>query len=260
MTAVAAKPAAATQPLGRPWWMTLILGVAAIIIGGLLLFGSLTTQLRTYEMLIVLIGIWWLVDGIMNIVHIFFDHRQWGWKLFMGIIGILAGGWILIYPVYAGVALPQIFVLVLGHLGLARRHHAAGLGLPGRRLGPWCHGCADADPGHDPDRQLWRTGLGPEHDLGGRGVDVHRRLLHGLPRVPRTQGLTRQDHSQQKAAPGQTWRRFFVELYTTREPHSGVLCGSLHSLLLRLQLDDRHVDGVQPLAGGHGVLRAVAGA
>ncbi len=119
MTAVAAKPAAAAaQPLGRPWWMTLILGVAAIIIGGLLLFGSLTTQLRTYEMLIVLIGIWWLVDGIMNIVHIFFDHRQWGWKLFMGIIGILAGGWILIYPVYAGVALPQIFVLVLGIWGL----------------------------------------------------------------------------------------------------------------------------------------------
>ena len=65
MTAVAAQPAAAaTQPLGRPWWMTLILGIAAIIIGGLLLFGSLTTQLRTYEMLIVLIGIWWLVDGI----------------------------------------------------------------------------------------------------------------------------------------------------------------------------------------------------
>ncbi|MFN8464283.1 MAG: DUF308 domain-containing protein [Caldilineaceae bacterium] len=117
MTAVAAKPAAA-QPLGRPWWMTLILGIAAIIIGGLLLFGSLTTQLRTYEMLIVLIGIWWLVDGIMNIVHIFFDHRQWGWKLFMGIVGIIAGGWILIYPVYAGVALPQIFVLVLGIWGL----------------------------------------------------------------------------------------------------------------------------------------------
>jgi uncharacterized membrane protein HdeD (DUF308 family) len=44
MTAVAAKPAAAAQPLGRPWWMTLILGVAAIIIGGLLLFGSLTTS------------------------------------------------------------------------------------------------------------------------------------------------------------------------------------------------------------------------
>ena len=119
MTAVAAKPAAApAQPLGRPWWMTLILGIAAIIIGGLLLFGSLGTQLRTYQMLIVLIGIWWLVDGIMNIVHIFFDHRQWGWKLFMGIIGILAGGWILIYPVYAGIALPQIFVLVLGIWGL----------------------------------------------------------------------------------------------------------------------------------------------
>ena len=112
MTAVAEKP------IGRPWWMTLILGIGSIIVGGLLLFGSLDTKVDTYMMLVVLIGIWWLVDGIMNIVHMFIDHRQWGWKLFMGIIGIFAGAWILIYPVYAGIALPQIFMLVLGLYGL----------------------------------------------------------------------------------------------------------------------------------------------
>jgi uncharacterized membrane protein HdeD (DUF308 family) len=98
--------------------MTLILGIGSIIVGGLLLFGSLDTKVDTYKMLVVLIGIWWLIDGIMNIVHIFIDHRRWGWKLVMGIIGILAGGWILIYPVYAGIALPQIFMLVLGLYGI----------------------------------------------------------------------------------------------------------------------------------------------
>jgi uncharacterized membrane protein HdeD (DUF308 family) len=112
MTAVAEKP------IGRPWWMTLILGIGSIIVGGLLLFGSLDTKVDTYMLLVVLIGIWWLVDGIMNIVHMFIDHRQWGWKLIMGIIGIVAGAWILIYPVYAGIALPQIFMLVLGLYGL----------------------------------------------------------------------------------------------------------------------------------------------
>lgn len=112
MTAVAAKP------VGRPWWLTLVMGIMSIIVGGLLLFGSTTTQLRTYEMLVALIGIWWLVDGIMNIVHMFIDHSRWVWKLIMGVIGIAAGAWILFYPIYAGIALPQIFMLVLGLYGL----------------------------------------------------------------------------------------------------------------------------------------------
>lgn len=110
--------AVAVKPVRRPWWMTLIMGVFSVIIGGLLLFGSFMTQVRTYEFLVVLIGIWWLVDGIMNIVSIFVDHHAWGWKLIIGIIGILAGGWILVYPIYAGLALPQVFMLVLGLWGL----------------------------------------------------------------------------------------------------------------------------------------------
>ena len=102
----------------RPWWLTLVMGIAAIIVGGILLFGSLTAQARMYLLLIQLVGIWWLVDGIMNFVYMFTDHTGWGWKLVMGIVGILAGGWVLIYPVYAAVALPRIFVLVLGFYGL----------------------------------------------------------------------------------------------------------------------------------------------
>jgi uncharacterized membrane protein HdeD (DUF308 family) len=114
MTAVAQ-----TKPQ-RPWWLTLIVGIAAIIIGGILLFGSLTQQLRTYLLLVQLLGIWWLVDGIFDIVGLFVDRTAWGWKLFMGIVSILAGGWILIYPAYAAVTLPRIFVLILGIWGLMK--------------------------------------------------------------------------------------------------------------------------------------------
>ena len=41
MTATAAQ----TRPQ-RPWWLTLILGIAAIIVGGLLLWGNLVTQVQ----------------------------------------------------------------------------------------------------------------------------------------------------------------------------------------------------------------------
>jgi uncharacterized membrane protein HdeD (DUF308 family) len=112
--------ATAVQTKQRPWWLTLIVGIAAIAVGGILLFGSLTQQLRTYLLLVQLLGIWWLVDGIFDIVGLFVDRTAWGWKLFMGIVSILAGSWILIYPVYAAVALPRIFVLMLGIWGVIK--------------------------------------------------------------------------------------------------------------------------------------------
>jgi len=118
MTKTAVQTQAQPQPAQRPWWLTLVMGIAASVVGGILLFGSLTAQARTYLLLVQLLGIWWLVDGFVNIIHMFTDHRGWGWKLFSGLVGILAGGWILVYPVYAAVALPRIFVLILGIWGL----------------------------------------------------------------------------------------------------------------------------------------------
>ncbi len=102
----------------RPWWMTLIRGILAVIVGGVLLFGSFNTQVQLYLLLVTLLGLYWLIDGILDIVHMFTDHRGWGWKLFMGIISIIAGSLILIYPTAAAVALPSIFVFVLGFWGV----------------------------------------------------------------------------------------------------------------------------------------------
>ncbi len=110
--------ATAAQSKGRPWWLTLIMGIAAIVVGGTLIFGSLTAQARMYLLLVQVVGIWWLIDGITTLIYMFIDHRAWGWKLFSGIVGLIAGGWILIYPVYAAIALPRIFLLVIGMWGL----------------------------------------------------------------------------------------------------------------------------------------------
>ena len=126
--------ATAAQPKGRPWWLTLIMGIAAVVIGGILLFGSLTAQTRTYLLLVQLVGIWWLVDGMTTIIYMFVDRTGWGWKLFSGIVGLLAGGWILVYPVYAAIALPRIFLLIIGIWGL---FHGAQLLFVSLRARAW---------------------------------------------------------------------------------------------------------------------------
>ena len=80
--------------------------------------GAGQDKVETYQLLIAFLGIYWLIGGIMEIVSMFTDHTAWGWKLFMGIVSIIAGGYVLMYPVAAGVALPRIMVLMLGLWGL----------------------------------------------------------------------------------------------------------------------------------------------
>jgi uncharacterized membrane protein HdeD (DUF308 family) len=107
-----------TQTKQRPWWATLIAGILALVVGGVMLWAPAKTKIDTYMILVALLGVYWLVEGIMAIVSMFVDHSMWGWKLFIGIISIMAGSSILMYPVAAGIALPKIFVLVLGIWGL----------------------------------------------------------------------------------------------------------------------------------------------
>ena len=92
----------------RAWWLTLAGGILAIEVGALLLWGNLVTQVKTYFLLIEVLGIWWLVDGIFDIVHLFTDHCQWAWKLFMGLVSIIAGSYILMYPMLVGTEIPSL--------------------------------------------------------------------------------------------------------------------------------------------------------
>jgi uncharacterized membrane protein HdeD (DUF308 family) len=112
--------ASAVQPQAkqRPWWLTLISGILATIVGATLLWGGLGNKVQTYMLLVTFLGIWWMIQGIVDIVSIFHDSRMWGWKAFIGIISIMAGYYIMAYPIVSAVALPRIFVLVLGIWGL----------------------------------------------------------------------------------------------------------------------------------------------
>jgi uncharacterized membrane protein HdeD (DUF308 family) len=110
--------ATAMQTKQRPWGLTLVIGIVTLVIGAVLLWAPAKTQANTWLLLVQLLGIYWLVEGILEIVHMFQDHSMWGWKLFIGLVSIMAGAYILMYPIAAAVVLPKIFVLVLGFWGL----------------------------------------------------------------------------------------------------------------------------------------------
>lgn len=102
----------------RAWWLLLIEGIAAVIIGAILLWAPAKTKVDTYQVLVALLAIYWIISGILMLVNMFMDHTAWGWKLIMGIISIIAGGYILMYPIATALALPRIMVLVLGLWGI----------------------------------------------------------------------------------------------------------------------------------------------
>ena len=111
---MAESSATSFETKARPWWLILIEGIAAVIVGLLLI----SSTEKTLFVLIQFVGIYWLVRGIFDIVSMFIDHTAWGWKLFSGILGIIAGLIILRNPLAATVAVPTIFVWVLGIYGL----------------------------------------------------------------------------------------------------------------------------------------------
>jgi uncharacterized membrane protein HdeD (DUF308 family) len=81
----------ADKPLRMPWWIPLIQGIAAVILGVLLW----TNPAQTAATLVLFIAIYWIITGIMSLLRLFVDRSHWGWNLFTGILGILAG-WVLL--------------------------------------------------------------------------------------------------------------------------------------------------------------------
>jgi uncharacterized membrane protein HdeD (DUF308 family) len=94
--------------------LVLLEGIALVILGLLLL----TDPAATTFVLIQFLGIYWLIKGIFELVSMFIDHRQWGWKLFSGILGIIAGIIILQHPLWSAILVPATLVWLLGFFGI----------------------------------------------------------------------------------------------------------------------------------------------
>jgi uncharacterized membrane protein HdeD (DUF308 family) len=109
----AAMPVPDTERAG-PWWLVLLEGIAALILGVLLL----TNTPETVFVVVQFVGVYWLIDGIFRLVSIFLDSRGWGWKLAGGVLGIVAGLYVLKHPLWSAFAVPGAAAVVVGILGI----------------------------------------------------------------------------------------------------------------------------------------------
>jgi uncharacterized membrane protein HdeD (DUF308 family) len=107
--------ATADQENGFPWWLALINGITAFVLGILLL----SAPGGTTVVIIQFLGVYWLISGILSLVSMFMDRTLWGWKFAGGIFGIMAGFYILQNPLWATLLVPETAVTVMGLLGIA---------------------------------------------------------------------------------------------------------------------------------------------
>jgi uncharacterized membrane protein HdeD (DUF308 family) len=104
----------APTPSITPWWVPLIQGGAAVLFGLLLL----AAPGATLALVVQLLGMYWLVGGIVMLASIFVDRANWGWKLVGGILAVLAGLGVLEHPLWSTILVPATVVYLLGFGGL----------------------------------------------------------------------------------------------------------------------------------------------
>ena len=97
-----------------PWWLILIEGILLIILG-IFFFVS---PYQTLVTAVWVLGVYWLFRGIFLLISLIWDRAMWGWKIFAGILGIVAG-WILIQqPIGGSLVLSSTLVFLLGFIGI----------------------------------------------------------------------------------------------------------------------------------------------
>lgn len=104
------------HPMGTffPWWLLLIQGIIALILGIYLIM----YPLQTLMVMIVFLGAYWFVSGLFTLFGAAADATDRGMKILLGILGIILGLLILAYPWYSTFIVPFIFVIMIGVIAL----------------------------------------------------------------------------------------------------------------------------------------------
>jgi uncharacterized membrane protein HdeD (DUF308 family) len=119
------------------WWIFLLQGFAGIILGLMLVTqpGATIVALTTF------LGFYWLVTGLLGLVQVFVDRSTpWIWSLLSGLVGILAGLFVLRHPLVAALTVPTVIVIILGIQGLAMGVLQIIGGFKGGGIGPFILG------------------------------------------------------------------------------------------------------------------------
>ena len=119
-----------------PWWAGLIAGIGLLGLGVVIfLLPGLTLAL-----VLMFVGLFWLVDGVVGLACIFADRSDWGWKLIAGILGVLGGLFVIQHPLWESAFVPIVSNFIIGMIGifigliqllLASRGGGLRMGIPG---------------------------------------------------------------------------------------------------------------------------------
>lgn len=98
------------QAVSSYWWILLLEGIIAIVIGWLLLKNPVSTTIS----LVVVLGLYWLITGVVEVISSLFEigskGSYWGLKLTGGLIGVITGLFVINHPILTGVFTP-IFLM-----------------------------------------------------------------------------------------------------------------------------------------------------
>ena len=239
------------------WWIYLLEGIGAVLIGLLLLMAPAATIVA----ITLFLGFYWLFVGVLELVRMFVDRSvPWYWSLLIGLLGIAAGLLVLNHPLFAAVILPATLVIYLGVLGIVIGIFAIIGGFSGGGIGSFIFGVLNLldrfaapelagrgnarravrvrppslDRGHRADRLgLPRPRLGER--CGQAGQTLTRRLL--------LRGLRRRRCDRRHfpvAVGGAALPAVDVVLHLGGKPgrHSAVLGGDRRRGALPLEVDD----------------------
>lgn len=112
MTMSQAEMNQAKQAAASTWWIYLLQGAAALVIGILLLI----SPQKTVPILIALLGVYWIVGGIFNIIAALAGQIQthkW-WVVVSGVISIVAGLVVLRNMPWSAIVVPALGVIIIG--------------------------------------------------------------------------------------------------------------------------------------------------
>ena len=119
------------------WWVFLLQGFAGIIIGLMLI----TEPGATLVALTTVLGFYWLITGVLALVQVFVDRATpWIWSLLAGLVGILAGLFVLRHPLVAALTVPTVLIIILGIQGLVIGAVQIIGGFKGGGIGPFILG------------------------------------------------------------------------------------------------------------------------
>lgn len=94
----------------KTWLLVLMQGVLAVLVGFLLVRSPLITTVTLVQIL----AWYWIITGAISMISIAADRTLWGWKLFGGLLGVIAGLFVIGAPIFSAVIVLKVYIFILG--------------------------------------------------------------------------------------------------------------------------------------------------